>query len=202
MDPVVAQKNELTFDRWGVWQHHWVEGVQQLALGFAQTAADQTYSGLPSGGCHDINPHTKHKYECDYFTGKDCFGCGERRTAYLVKIGRTTPDPKDHPSVQARVKELMPQVLWAWRRFQEMSKGGNPGAPLERCQGPECGGNREFDFNLDGLAHYGLIPDMLQDVSNQLRAQQTGKVRDLRALFRGANDYILMWEKTWAKRKT
>ena len=82
-----------------------------------------------------------------------------------------------------------------------MSKGGNPGAPLERCQGPECGGNREFDFNLDGLAHYGLIPDMLQDVSNQLRAQQTGKVRDLRALFRGANDYILMWEKTWGKRK-
>lgn len=200
MNPAVSNANELTFDKWGVWQHHWVEGVQQLALGFAQTKEQQSFSGLPEGGCHDINPHTYHKYQCDYTFGTDCFGCGERRTAYLVKTGWTTPNPKDIPSVQARVKELMPEVLWAWRRFQEMSRGGNPNAPLERCQGPECGGNREFDFNLDGLAHYGLIPDMLQDVSNQLRAQKTGEVHDLRALFRGADDYITMWEKTWGKR--
>ena len=200
LDPTVSNANELTFDRWGVWHHHWVEGVQQLAIGFAQTASHQAHSGLPAGGCHDINPLNGYKYQCDYTFGTDCFGCGERRTAYLVKNGFTAPNPKDHPSVQKRVKELMPEVLWAWRRFQEMTKGGNPNAPLERCQGPNCGGNREFDFNLDGLAHYGLIPDLLQDVSNQLRAQKTGDVRDLRALFRGAEDYILMWEKTWKKR--
>ena len=25
---------------------------------------------------------------------------------------------------------------------------------------------RDFDYNLDGLAHYGMLPDMLQDLKN------------------------------------
>jgi hypothetical protein len=82
-----------------------------------------------------------------------------------------------------------------------MQKGGNPKAPLTRCEGHSCGGNREYDYNLDGLAHYGLIPDMLQDVSNQLRAQKKGDVRDLRALFHGADDYIRAWDRVWKARK-
>ena len=29
-------------------------------------------------------------------------------------------------------------------------------------------GSRRFDYNIDGVAHYGLIPDMLADVRNTL----------------------------------
>ena len=25
---------------------------------------------------------------------------------------------------------------------------------------------RDFDYNLDGLSHYGMLPDMLQDLKN------------------------------------
>ena len=30
---------------------------------------------------------------------------------------------------------------------------------------------REFDYNLDGLAHYGMLPDLLQDLKNVLLPQ-------------------------------
>ncbi|MBK8254246.1 MAG: membrane dipeptidase [Polyangiaceae bacterium] len=47
----------------------------------------------------------------------------------------------------------------------------------------------DFDFNVDGLAHYGLLPDMLQDLRNiGLTAEH------LAPLFRSAEDYIRAWE--------
>ncbi len=49
---------------------------------------------------------------------------------------------------------------------------------------------KEWDFNLDGLAHYGLLPDFIQDLRN------CGLDRgDLRPLFRSAEDYIRLWER-------
>jgi hypothetical protein len=52
-----------------------------------------------------------------------------------------------------------------------------------------------------GLAHYGMIPDMLQDSANQLRHYQAGTaVPDLRKLFGGAEAYIRMWERVHAGR--
>lgn len=50
--------------------------------------------------------------------------------------------------------------------------------------------HRDWDYNLDGLAHYGLIPDFIQDLRNigMTPAQLT-------PLFRSAEDYIQMWEK-------
>jgi microsomal dipeptidase-like Zn-dependent dipeptidase len=51
---------------------------------------------------------------------------------------------------------------------------------------------RSYDFNLDGLAHYGLVPDMLQDLKNiGVRS------RDLEPLFASADDFVRMWEKGW-----
>jgi len=47
---------------------------------------------------------------------------------------------------------------------------------------------RDFDINLDGMAHYGMLPDFLQDVRNDgLTAE------DLAPFFRSANDYVEMW---------
>jgi hypothetical protein len=49
---------------------------------------------------------------------------------------------------------------------------------------------RDFDVNLEGLAHYGLLPDWLQDVKNV-----DVSARELMPLFTGAEDYIEMWHK-------
>jgi len=59
-------------------------------------------------------------------------------------------------------------------------------APLSRSF---AGEERDFDINLDGMAHYGMLPDLLQDMRNVgLTAE------DLIPLFRSAYDYVQMWE--------
>ncbi len=46
-----------------------------------------------------------------------------------------------------------------------------------------------FDFNTDGMAHIGLLPDFMADL------KQVDPDIDLDPLFRSAETYILMWEK-------
>jgi hypothetical protein len=73
---------------------------------------------------------------------------------------------------------------------------------LDPARGVRVGDNRPltayrmgkrppFDFNIDGLAHYGLVPDMLQDLKNLGMT-----TADFEALFSSAESYIEMWEKT------
>jgi hypothetical protein len=52
-------------------------------------------------------------------------------------------------------------------------------------------GGKRMHFRTDGLAEYGMLPDFLQAVS-----QAPGGEAVVRALFRGAEDVILMWEKS------
>jgi microsomal dipeptidase-like Zn-dependent dipeptidase len=54
-------------------------------------------------------------------------------------------------------------------------------------------GNRTFDLNSDGVAHYGLIADLLADM------QQHGGDAALRTLFRSAEAYLRMWELAYAR---
>lgn len=98
----------------------------------------------------------------------------ERRAAFLVKTGRA-PNSTDDPEV----RRLHAQILPIWQRWQAM-EGANP--PLTRS----AAGMRDFDINLDGLAHYGMLPDFLQDVKNG--------GADLRPLFRSAEGFVRMWE--------
>ena len=51
---------------------------------------------------------------------------------------------------------------------------------------------REFDFNTQGLAHIGLLPDMVEDL------KKVGLANDLDPLFGSAEAYIRMWEKSEA----
>ena len=55
-------------------------------------------------------------------------------------------------------------------------------------------GQRTFNFNTDGLAHYGLLPDFIQDLQNDGLTKQ-----DLGPLFRSAEAYIQMWERAAAR---
>jgi hypothetical protein len=57
----------------------------------------------------------------------------------------------------------------------------------------ERSGGRTFDLNADGVAHYGLIPDLLADM------QQHGGGGPLRSLFRSAEAYLRMWQLAYAR---
>jgi microsomal dipeptidase-like Zn-dependent dipeptidase len=52
----------------------------------------------------------------------------------------------------------------------------------------ERSGTRTFDLNTDGVAQYGLIPDLLADM------QQHGGGPAMRSLFRSAEAYLQMWQ--------
>jgi hypothetical protein len=56
-------------------------------------------------------------------------------------------------------------------------------------------GDRTYDFNVDGLPHIGLEPDMLQDVHNILNPEKGPHHQDLSPLFQSAEGYLKMWEK-------
>ncbi len=55
---------------------------------------------------------------------------------------------------------------------------------------PSVTGDRVFDVNVDGVAHYGMVPDALQDLRN-IGAPEL----DLQTLLYSAEDYIQMWER-------
>lgn len=84
---------------------------------------------------------------------------------------------------QRNFNRIYHAVLPAWAAMNA-KKGNNQ--PLRRMKT----GNRDWDYNTDGMAHYGLMPDFLQDLRNiGMQPMQ------LTYLFRSAEDYIQMWEK-------
>ncbi|MCK4742221.1 MAG: HYR domain-containing protein [Sulfuriflexus sp.] len=54
-------------------------------------------------------------------------------------------------------------------------------------------GQKTFDFNVDGLAHVGLLPDMVNDMDN---VGLNGNY--LSALFNSAEEYVRVWERAKA----
>jgi hypothetical protein len=76
------------------------------------------------------------------------------------------------------------RLLQVWNDYQKVF-GHN--APLKRCQTDF----KQWDINFEGVAHYGLIPDFLQDLSNVGLQPQ-----DLSVLFRSAEGFAQMWTKT------
>ncbi|MGE5700813.1 MAG: hypothetical protein ACM3VU_00190 [Arthrospira platensis] len=109
--------------------------------------------------------------------------------AYLVKTGGMPPaeealipwgDPVVTPTIAGAYEQVQPVYL-AWQR---MHSGTNP--PISRS----TAGDAVFDVNVDGVAHYGMLPDLLQDLKN---IGMPGDV--LGTLFRSAEDYIQVWER-------
>jgi hypothetical protein len=71
---------------------------------------------------------------------------------------------------------------------------GNTGLPLRPDQ-IWARGSEEESFNLTGLSHIGMYPDMIQDLKNLGL-----KPKDLIPLFQSAEGYLQMWERTgWTK---
>ena len=59
----------------------------------------------------------------------------------------------------------------------------------------QVSGERVFDMNLDGVAHYGLYPDLIADMR-----EQPGGEEAMTYLFRSAEAYLQFWENAQAKR--
>ncbi len=104
-----------------------------------------------------------------------------------VKTGQTPGTSDRDPQT---VHTMYPKVLAIWQKWLAM-QGNN--TPLTRSYA----GNRDFDINLDGVAHYGMLPDLIQDLKNIGLTDA-----DLAPLFRSAEDYIQTWEKCVSRSKT
>ena len=76
------------------------------------------------------------------------------------------------------------RAVQAWNHYHR-TFGEN--VPLKRAQT----GWRQWDFNFEGVAHYGLIPDLLQDMSNVGMDHN-----DMSVLFQSAEHFAQMWTKT------
>ncbi|MEM9696042.1 MAG: hypothetical protein AAGA56_26095, partial [Myxococcota bacterium] len=50
-------------------------------------------------------------------------------------------------------------------------------------------GNRDVDFNTEGMIHIGLLPELIED------ARRDGSDADLEPLFRSAEAYLRLWER-------
>jgi microsomal dipeptidase-like Zn-dependent dipeptidase len=102
----------------------------------------------------------------------------ERRAAFLIKLGQPPPTSDPEP-----IRRMYEKILPIWRLWQA-TQGTN--IPLQRSYA----GQRDFDINIDGVAHYGMLPDFIQDLKNVGLTDE-----DLLPLFRSAEEYIRVWEK-------
>jgi microsomal dipeptidase-like Zn-dependent dipeptidase len=122
--------------------------------------------------------------------------CNDEECAQLCR----GPDPVEKMAYDAYPPETgsgggdarfsaLQQVVAAWLKMH----GSN--VPIHKyvVSGSDASDHRvrrDFDVNLEGLAHYGLLPDWLQDVKNVGVDERT-----LTPLFTGAEDYIEMWQR-------
>lgn len=133
----------------------------------------------------------------------------EQLAAYLAShSGGLQADDSD------RTRALVPKLMKVWEHWQAMGAGllgqgaaewtqppvGLEGSGLYDSNGNltrSMAGLRDFDINMDGMAHYGMLPDLMQDLLNVGM-----QMHDLATLYRSAEDYIRVWERCEAKRLT
>lgn len=104
----------------------------------------------------------------------------EQRTGFLLATGQV---PGTGPRDPAKVHELFRWVAPVYAQAGFMA-GDNP--PLTRS----VAGRRDFDVNVDGMAHYGMLPDFVQDLRNVGLTNA-----DLAPLFSSAEEYLRVWER-------
>jgi len=58
----------------------------------------------------------------------------------------------------------------------------------------QVSGNRSFDLNTDGMAHYGMLPDLMAHYALWMRANDRQDIYE--SLMNSAESYLQMWERT------
>jgi microsomal dipeptidase-like Zn-dependent dipeptidase len=108
-------------------------------------------------------------------------------TALLQNLGKHVYQSKvkgQTLSLAIQSDERYKRAVSVWNRYHA-AYGQN--VPLKPCQT----GYKRWDINFEGVAHYGLIPDFLQDLHNVGM-----KPEDMSVLFRSAEHFAQMWTKT------
>jgi len=111
----------------------------------------------------------------------------ERRAGYLVShtaLGSAPALVADDGEEVRRLYGVMRPIYELALRMQEGTGADQPALLRSVFQG------RDFDYNLDGLAHYGMLPDFIQDLHN---IGITGEA--LYPLLRSSEGYVRMWER-------
>jgi microsomal dipeptidase-like Zn-dependent dipeptidase len=112
-----------------------------------------------------------------------------KRACWAYRLAADPDDERENHSRFYAKKAQENGVVYAGLKPDKRVRYGN-NIPLEPYQ---MGARKHpFDFNLDGLAHFGLVPDMLQDLKNLGMAED-----NFAALFSSAEAYLKMWQKTW-----
>jgi hypothetical protein len=121
--------------------------------------------------------------------------------AFLAKVGGSTRP--DDPRVTRELVPVLARIWQHWRQMEHGPEGQGAEAWIRRRFGPggsgiytgdgaltrSLAGRRDFDINIDGMAHYGLLPDFLQDVRNIGVPPQA-----IDSLYHAAEQYIQVWE--------
>ncbi|HWR33539.1 MAG TPA: membrane dipeptidase, partial [Chitinophagaceae bacterium] len=106
----------------------------------------------------------------------------ERKAAYMAVRGINSLPERMKTPVTMDLYTVINRIYQLWMQFEN-----GPNEPLRRSYAYT--GGRDFDFNLDGLAHYGMFPDLIQDLKNNgFNSEQ------LRPLFMGPEQYLKMWD--------
>ncbi len=109
------------------------------------------------------------------FGAHACAGACEKALADDLRCGANHGGPGNQPQTGA------PAVAY---------DSGPPPSPRQarRFHASTVKGGKTFDVNVDGVAHYGLLPDFLQDLVNVGVSPE-----ELATLFGGLEDYLEMW---------
>jgi microsomal dipeptidase-like Zn-dependent dipeptidase len=107
-----------------------------------------------------------------------------RRVFQKEVLKSTTADPRDDLHT-LRLSSLR----GIWNDYHHVF-GKN--VPLTRCKTVVDGKEfKDWDINFEGVAHYGLLPDLFQDMTNVGM-----EYYDLSPLFQSAEDFAGMWVRT------
>lgn len=100
-------------------------------------------------------------------------------------ISRVTTFRDHFNEAELGAPNVLPPALAA--RLGPSGSGLYDGANrLHRC----TSGQRDWDLNTDGMAHYGLLPDLIQDLRNVGLDE-----RVLDTMYRSADHYVGLWER-------
>lgn len=130
----------------------------------------------------------------------------ERRAAWLAKtapagaevVPAALRSPDDGPEV-ARLYGVIKPIWDLWARMEQGLGASQPALKRLVTLG------RDFDYNLDGFANYGMLPDFLQDLRNiglhdlDASGARVPGPSILSPLMRSAEGYVRLWEKATAR---
>jgi hypothetical protein len=133
------------------------------------TLANDTCKGMSWASCDNQDRGKPFAWIETYPAGE------QRKGACLARRATACPTTGDASTIAIcnAVKRFMPE-------FETDARG------LERS----TIGSRTFDINTDGMAHYGMLPDFLEDLKIVGVTE-----RELDPLMHSAEDFIEMWEK-------